>query len=552
MSEKYTGLNNWYAAEQTKWELSDERKEQLRERRKRRIAEDAMRLADMRLGTSVSEQPQPVVTTPEAPQTPPDSPTSTKEATPTPDVLSTQEKYHLPAAFKTEKGSLYTYSPDGHAKRLKYDNSEHDPTGITVFIEGTDENLDVITRDGIDQSETAPEEHQRSYIIEAEGGGTWHKVYDINDVQNPDKLAFARITGNDTITALAPASLQPFIGAHVYEITKLEDGSTSRHPGHKVSEVMDATSKTDSIGERPHPRVATFEAAHQLPGNSIDDILAAIDADGIDLDGLEGGDPFDKYEHKRFRRKISNEEVDFFRMKAPKNLADYDAELIKFSNKLVRENPYPDKRKVTTNHIGWLQHSSKAFIKNRVENKSHDHPTARIYLTPKFGMEMIQIYEEVFTKAEQAGLKFKAKVYDPTIRGKAERIEKFKNFFNVEYQRTDPMVFYPFEESKDALLQIVNEVYDMHADAFEGTHTGAIPVEIAPGFAVGSEPKGLTGKESLTSHRRILGGAFNMARRHPQWSTASRATKLTICRAYLQKVAEVNTIDPNNIAFDAR
>lgn len=474
-----------------------------------------------------------------------------------PEHQSTREHLSLPHGFTTEKGSVYKYDDDGHTKRWKFDHTEHDPTGITAFIEGTDNNLELITRDrDIIQDHIPIEKREKSYIIEALGEGKWRKVYDINAVQNPNKLAFARITIDNTITSAVRASLQPTIGSHVYEITKLEDGSTRRHPGHKVVQILSDKSEVEAQIQHTNtpekrPVVTDFEQARTLEGNSIDDILTAIEDDGINLDDLSSGGPFDRYVRKRALRNPSPDELAFFRLETPNNVSNYDKALVSFTNKLIRENPYAGKRNVTNNHIGWLQHSSKAFIKDRVENRSKDEPSARIYLTPKFGMDMIHIYEEIFEEAERTGLRFDAKVYDPNIRGNLERVKKYKSVYNFDNQRTDPIVFYPFEESKDSLLAIAQKVYKRHVSSFENMHTGAIPTEIAPGFAVGSEPKGYSGNESLTSHRERLGVAFEKAVAHPQWKSADSTLRRKICREYLLNACRQNNIDPDNIAFDA-
>lgn len=113
------------------------------------------------------------------------------------------------------------------------------------------------------------------------------------------------------------------------------------------------------------------------------------------------------------------------------------------------------------------------------------------------------------------------------------------------------MVFYPYDESKDALLKIASEVYESHRPAFEGAHTGAIPIEIAPGFAVGSEPKGYSGTKSLTSHREsVFTHACWNASKDPLWQTAPRDLRLKLLNTYMHEEAIKNNVDPANIAFD--
>lgn len=70
--------------------------------------------------------------------------------------------------------------------------------------------------------------------------------------------------------------------------------------------------------------------------------------------------------------------------------------------------------------------------------------------------------------------------------------------------RLSLIVFYGFEESKNQLLTKVENVYKKHASSFTGRETGAVPMPLAPGLAIGDHVTSRDDsvvKESLTTHR---------------------------------------------------
>lgn len=151
------------------------------------------------------------------------------------------EKFKLPTGFVTEKGSAYSYSSDGRIHRERFDGTSHD-MGLAVFIDDTPDNLDVLTRLGTVQDHLPPEKRKKAYILQLEdkdGQKTVKgKVYSTEEVTDPNNLAFALINGLGQIVSWVPANLQPKIGSHVFEIDKLDDGKTSRHPGHRVTDIV--------------------------------------------------------------------------------------------------------------------------------------------------------------------------------------------------------------------------------------------------------------------------------------------------------------------------
>lgn len=284
----------------------------------------------------------------------------------------------------------------------------------------------------------------------------------------------------------------------------------------------------------------TFEEARiKSKGLSIDQIS------GKKIDFLHAG-----------KRELYADEKLFF---SEGGLIEYDKELNDFISQLEQENPHPEIRRVRgelqenpLTGFGWRHMNSKEFIRSR-KNGSADVPSSRIYLSPRYGMDMITVFKEVFERAEQRGLRFKAKIFATSTNelGDKSLRQEVSDYFAGESHRVDPMLFYPFDESKDDMLQIVTEVYEEHQDAFKGARTGIIPAKIAPGLAVGDEPRGVSGRESLTSHReKFLFKAQEFAKKHPRWGSASDEQKRAIHRKALQLFATKMNIDPDNIAFD--
>lgn len=159
------------------------------------------------------------------------------------EIRQTADSLGLPHGFVTEKGSAYTYHPDGSVHRDKYDGTESE-AGIAVFIEHTPDNLDIFTRMGAQQSHLPPERRKKAYVLQLEqseqGGLTVKgKVYKAKDVSDSSKLAFALIDGNNQIAGWVPAAIEPSVGTMVFEMDKLDDGSTVRHPGHRVTGIVE-------------------------------------------------------------------------------------------------------------------------------------------------------------------------------------------------------------------------------------------------------------------------------------------------------------------------
>lgn len=149
-----------------------------------------------------------------------------------------QKDLGLPTGFVTEKGSAYSYGKDGSIHRDKFDGTQHE-AGIAVFIHDTEENLDALTRMGAVSSHLPPEMQKKAYVVQVDSEArTVTRIYKTADVIDPTSLAFALINGRNEVVSMTRASIQPQAGDYVFEMDKLPDGSTVRHPGHRVTDVI--------------------------------------------------------------------------------------------------------------------------------------------------------------------------------------------------------------------------------------------------------------------------------------------------------------------------
>jgi hypothetical protein len=118
-----------------------------------------------------------------------------------------------------------------------------------------------------------------------------------------------------------------------------------------------------------------------------------------------------------------------------------------------------------------------------------------------------------------------------------------------ESVRGDGMVIYANEADAQGILEMVLKLAKDNPDAFKGRQTSRVPTPVAEGIAVGDEPVLPNGgSESLTSHRsKILEHAATKTR----GSGLSGAAALDLFRSTVNKIATLNGVNPNNIAFNA-
>lgn len=218
-------------------------------------------------------------------------------------------------------------------------------------------------------------------------------------------------------------------------------------------------------------------------------------------------------------------------------LREHMERLHNLSNKYrqyARGNSVMERRLAARNNGGlWVEHWSLALARQKVIS---DEASTRIYLNPKL-QDSFSIYQEIFLEANRRGLRFQAKIVDPSWYGYRNIGQTVEDVQPTKSVRRDPIVFYPFKESEDEMLAIVEDVYSKHINSFKGRETGSIPVPLAPGLAVGDnvtsyDDMGL--KESLTTHRK------NVFEKMPVGLSGQEL------RRYLRD----NHINPDNIAFN--
>lgn len=305
-----------------------------------------------------------------------------------------------------------------------------------------------------------------------------------------------------------------------------------------MEQSMDTTEKDTQL-----PR--SFQEAEQLKGHSIEDFVKTIDFDAS-ADGVW------EALNRNYTVNLSDNETTF--LSDRDNIVRHERQLLDFARELIKSNPHQSEHSVQIQQVGWLQLESRGFIKSRVEDRSTDPVVARLYLNPELGSVM-PIYQEVFRRAEARGLRFKSKVLDYEIRNiQAEKQDKALDHYSEETKkRSDPIVFYAFEDSKDELFEIVNDVYREYSSKFKGQATAAFPLEIAEGYAIGAEPEGLSGTESLSSHRvDVINRLIKRLSGLPKWSKLTNEQKQrAVAVNFRRLIADKQHINADNIAFNA-
>lgn len=177
-----------------------------------------------------------------APEDTPPEPDTTNEASNQTETETMQEKFQLPRGFVTEKGSVYTYNPDGSVHRQKFDGTAHDQD-IAVFLPGdkasrkNSRNLalyhNVMERNG-----------SNTYIVEFDDTGEtvdftkYRVIFHASEIRDPERLALVVLNRDGTFTRASHVSLEPTKGSLVFEMSTQSDGATCRHAGHAVSEIL--------------------------------------------------------------------------------------------------------------------------------------------------------------------------------------------------------------------------------------------------------------------------------------------------------------------------
>ena len=141
----------------------------------------------------------------------------------------------LPKTFVTEKGSVYTYGPDGRAERYKKITGEKfGKMGITVFFDADPDNKKRI----VDAYERGSGKFS-IHLVEIYDGKPV-EIIDLKQVVNAENLRFCVMNLEKRKLAFSTkASLTPKVGSVVYEqAPPRRDGDKSwSHLGHEVVKI---------------------------------------------------------------------------------------------------------------------------------------------------------------------------------------------------------------------------------------------------------------------------------------------------------------------------
>jgi hypothetical protein len=168
---------------------------------------------------------------------------NSKEHTlPLPEMAETSRRVK---SFKTSKGSIYTYGPDGRTMRFKTaasargEQAQYTPQDITVFVHLNPE-AEQRYLDALHAHTDDPAKKKKVYVVEPLPDGSPRIVRHISDAIDPNNLYLAALQ-NGQVVGSTKASIEPEIGAHVFDTRHYEENGqwfTERHLGHPVVEIV--------------------------------------------------------------------------------------------------------------------------------------------------------------------------------------------------------------------------------------------------------------------------------------------------------------------------
>ena len=180
--------------------------------------------------------------------------------------------------------------------------------------------------------------------------------------------------------------------------------------------------------------------------------------------------------------------------------------------------------------------------------KGEDVPlTRRIYLNPSTP-ELIGTFSQIMKGLEQDGIRARGKVTDRSI-------ELFKRATDTPKSvRSEGIVLYLEDKDANNVLQKILKMQEDRPELFANRSTPKIATEVAPGIAIGDEPKN---GESLTENRvKLIESALNETREKIGIKFGEKIPQENAEKAYplfnetLKRIAKENGVDPNNIAFN--
>ena len=185
-----------------------------------------------------------------------------------------------------------------------------------------------------------------------------------------------------------------------------------------------------------------------------------------------------------------------------------------------------------------------AYSKKRVAEKVNgtgEAMTKRIYLNPKI-MDAPGIFGSLLHKFDTADLSTQMKMWGR----EGDLLRRVKQQDTGGSLRGDGIVVYVNDAEANDALRIVLEVATQNARSFSGRALSRTPQKIADGIGVGDEPR--SGKSSLTSHRAAF---LEFVKDKTKQSGRSGQAEIDYFQKAYVAVAEINGIDPRNLAFNA-
>jgi hypothetical protein len=171
----------------------------------------------------------------------------------------------------------------------------------------------------------------------------------------------------------------------------------------------------------------------------------------------------------------------------------------------------------------------------------------RIYLNPK-SEDSVKLFRALVDQAEAAGISMQGKVWDRT----SELLDDRAKQANEAGVRADGIVLYA-DQDADALLGLVENLYNANPDSFAGRQSAKMTLPIAEGIGVGSEPPKIEGqkRESLTSHRvKIIDQAIAETYSLTDSLSLSSEQTTSTFRTVFEQLCVENNVNPKNIAFN--
>jgi len=192
-----------------------------------------------------------------------------------------------------------------------------------------------------------------------------------------------------------------------------------------------------------------------------------------------------------------------------------------------------------------------AYSDTRVAERRSAHrdeePDRRIYLNPEIEATP-RIFAQILQIANEKGVKVQLKMLQRATELATAHQSNKSGGREKNDLRGDGIVLYVNHRYEDQVLRDVLAIVEQNAAVFRGRGVSRIPVKIADGVALGDEPAGVKGRESLTSHRSML---IERALAATRQSGLSGPARRDFFHQEFRKIARQHQVNPDNFAFNA-